>query len=119
MERVSIELNHYNFFCPVTGERILDSEQFNPSPAQVFCYLEGEGVFEYVNPSLYPILKEIGVDTDSEYIYADWETFEKLLLKLNGINYVLFELTDRGIACGPVCMTTYHCIDWDYDLDEE
>ena len=38
-----------NLFCPVTGQHILDPEQFNPSPALVFNYIEFEGgSFEYL-----------------------------------------------------------------------
>ena len=39
-----------NLFCPVTGQQILDPEQFNPSPALVFNYIDFEdGSFEYLS----------------------------------------------------------------------
>ena len=49
MKIIDLELHHYNLFCPATGEQILDEESFNPSSAQLFCYVEGEGVFEYIH----------------------------------------------------------------------
>ena len=42
-----------NLFCPVTGQQVLDPEQFNPSPALVFNYLHYEdGTFEYLSEDL-------------------------------------------------------------------
>lgn len=37
MQRLDLELDHHNLFCPVTGEQILFEDDFIPSPAQKFC----------------------------------------------------------------------------------
>jgi hypothetical protein len=49
MKIIDLELHHYNLFCPAPREQILEEESFNPSNAQLFCYVEGEGVFEYIH----------------------------------------------------------------------
>ena len=42
-----------NLYCPVTGEQILDPEQFHPSPALVFNYIDFEGgSFSYLRQNL-------------------------------------------------------------------
>jgi hypothetical protein len=48
MKRVQLEVNHFNFFCPMTGKQISGEEHpFSPSKATVFAWVdEGDG-FEY------------------------------------------------------------------------
>jgi hypothetical protein len=45
--------------------------------------------------------------------------FEKLIKLLDDHGLVLFEITHSGMACGPVSMTAYHCIDMNFDIDSE
>ena len=118
MQHIRIEPIHYNFFCPVTGARITDSEQFIPSPAHLFCYID-EGVFEHVREDFIPYIEKVGIDASSGVIEADWDTFEAVIQQLNDDGLVLFEITYSGMACGPVSMTAYHCIDMNYVEGEE
>jgi len=53
MQRIELELNHNNLFCPVTGQRILsDGEPFEPSPAMLFCFIEDIEDFEFATDEI-------------------------------------------------------------------
>ena len=41
MQILALELSHFNFFCPVTGQQISGSETYQASPAQVGLWLGG------------------------------------------------------------------------------
>jgi hypothetical protein len=117
MQRLDLELDHFTLFCPATGQQILFEDDFVPSPAQKFCYVEG--YFEYADDETKGILKSIGLTIDDDN-YLDWDDFERFLKELDGYNnYVLFELTYSGMACGPVSMTAYHCINMNFPYDED
>ena len=118
MQRIELEPTHFNFFCPVTGQRITDEELFIPSPAQLFCYID-EGVFEFVHKDIHPALEHVGIDITTDVIEADWQMFEKLIVLLDDQGLVLFEITHSGMACGPISMTAYHCIDMNFDIDSK
>jgi hypothetical protein len=115
MQRVDIEINQDNFFCPVTGVHILSAEDFNPSPALKFCFVEDS--FAHITDDMKKILRGKDIDTTEDPLYLDWEDFETFINDLKSDDYVLFEITQSGIACGPVSMTSYFCIDMSYSED--
>lgn len=39
MTEVDLKTELENLYCPITGQRVLDPEQFHPSPAMVFLFL--------------------------------------------------------------------------------
>ena len=58
MQIVELNLSHYNLFCPATGQQVLDPEQFSPSMATVFCYLDGESEMSFALPWLVDAFEE-------------------------------------------------------------
>ena len=52
MKEIKFKIEFENFYCPVTGEQVLDPEQFNPSPATVFNYLHTYEYFEHLQEDL-------------------------------------------------------------------
>jgi hypothetical protein len=48
MQRVELVLDHHDFFCPVTGQRILGPEEFSPSPATAFVFPTQMDDFEFI-----------------------------------------------------------------------
>ena len=118
MNKVKIELQNHDFFCPATGAQILDEESFNPSKAQLFCYIEGEGYFEYIHEVIKPVLIDLGVNLDVDYIYIELEVYKDFLVAMSKLmefnNSIIFSIFYSGISCGPVSTTAHHCIDMDY-----
>jgi hypothetical protein len=135
MQLISLELNHNTFFCPVTGEQLLFSDDYNSSPATLFHFIDIEGG-QLVNPNpAIAILYEQALEDISNGLYNDYEfkyfysieakAFEILVnekLKQEN-NYVLFEIGNSGVACGPSPSNVFIGVDMNYqsaeDLTEE
>jgi hypothetical protein len=112
MQRIELELDHHNFFCPVTGEQIMSEEDFTPSPALKICYIDD--LFVYVSDDLRPLLTSKGIDVNEDPLYVDWDDFKAIQDELTSNEFVMFEITNHGIACGPVSNTSYFCIDMNF-----
>jgi len=111
MQHIKLQLEHHNFFCPVTGIQIMSEEEFIPSTALVFCYIDDQFIF--VSNETKTVLSSMGFDIDVEP-YVDQDDFEALVKKLTSCGFVLFEIIHEGIACGPISNTTYFCIDMNF-----
>ncbi len=130
MQIITLELSHNIFFCPVTGEQLLFSEDYHSSPATLFHFIDIEGG-DLVNPkpeiellfnaTLEEINNGLFTDYDFKYNYSDnAKAFEILVyekLKLEK-NYVLFKICNSGSSS-----TVYIGIDMNYqsaaDLEKE
>ena len=114
MQLIELELReNHGFFCPVTGEQILYEDDFVPSMAMVFCYVDISNAFESANDWTQ---KKFSVNLDNPFLNLD--TFHKVLNaevdKSENQNFVCFSITTRGMACGPTCSTVYFCFDMNY-----
>ena len=130
MQIIPLELSHNIFFCPVTGEQLLFSEDYLSSPATLFHFIDIEGG-DLVNPkpeiellfnaTLEEINNGLFTDYDFKYNFSDnAKAFEILVyekLKLEK-NYVLFEICNSGSSS-----RVYIGIDMNYqsaaDLEKE
>ena len=130
MQIIPLELSHNIFFCPVTGEQLLFSEDYHSSPATLFHFIVIEGG-DLVNPkpeiellfnaTLEEINNGLFTDYDFKYNFSDnakaFEilVFEKLKLEKN---YVLFKICNSGNSS-----RVYIGIDMNYqsaaDLEKE
>lgn len=52
MQELTLHSDPTQFYCPVTGEIILNREALTPSPALLFLYLHEVNEFEYVHESV-------------------------------------------------------------------
>ena len=78
MQQVFLELEHLDFFCPVTGQRITGKEHFSPSSATMFVYIDEIGDFEMIHPTLEPIWKQVQAESsDDDCAESDFERFSK------------------------------------------
>ena len=119
MQQVELNLRaDHIFFCPVTGDQILFEDDFIPSKATVFNYVDLEGgFFAYTNDWVKKEIVELGINMSDEG-WMSYEDFRKIMTEISGKfeteNYVCFEITTRGIACGPMSSTAHICIDMNY-----
>jgi hypothetical protein len=93
MKTLALNLNNDNFFCPVTGQRILGPETYQRSPTLI-------GVWWYDNiqePELHDI-----------ELLAEWEAFrerrghfqmEEFWESVQNESWVAFILTNKGEGC--------------------
>lgn len=120
MQRIHLNNNILRFYCPVTGNQILSEEDFNPSPAMLFCY--NDGYLQHVDDCIYPLLEKFDIDLKEPYM--EYNDFAKLISQeINSdvlhSEVILFEITFSGIACGPSSSTTYIAIDMCYLSPED
>jgi hypothetical protein len=111
MKTVDIELDHHNFFCPVTGARITSDDAYEPSPAQV-------GMFHYEVPDE-PEIHDDALKTLWEAYAAKTEDIDldEFLDSVNHQSWVAFKITTSGMACGPGSSTWIIVIDMNYNED--
>jgi hypothetical protein len=118
MQRVELALDHYDFFCPVTGQRILGPEEFTPSPATAFVFPTQVDDFEFVRDEFAKIDRKMNPKKVTE---EDPDgRFDRFCEGLKGYaNLVVFSITTRGVACGPVAWTTHIGIDMGYRGEQD
>jgi hypothetical protein len=117
MQIVELELNHFNFYCPATGEYILvEDEPCNEDAASLMGYWVDEVIEE-------PFLKNQLLKKELEAFINDQEEqdedfsfgfkeLEQFLTEFKEPSWVVFKLTTCGIGCGgPMCNTVYLVID--------
>lgn len=126
MQILPLKLRHTSFYCPVTGESLLFSEDYHFSPATLFYFSTVEGGSFIPSTSeialLYAnTLSEINNGAYSEYDfnfgYSDERKAFEILVKetwKQQENYLVFSLTNDGMACGPLSETIYIGIDMNY-----
>jgi hypothetical protein len=118
MQQVELNLDHDYFFCPVTGDQIFGPEHFKPSPATVFVFTPESGEFETIHEELAKLDEK--VNTEAVMEEDSWGRFERFCQALKGrSNIVVFSITTRGMACGPVSSTVHIGIDMNYQPDED
>jgi hypothetical protein len=116
MHNVELELDHDNFYCPVTGQYIMGDgviEGFSPSEAVLFCYLNEIGDFEYTKPGIKDLFENCLKETEDDEL----EAYDLMIQKINETeskNLVCFEITTSGMACGPMSTTLKVCFDMNY-----
>ncbi|MBO2546005.1 hypothetical protein J0871_16430 [Salegentibacter sp. BDJ18] len=64
MTEVDLKTELENLYCPITGQRVLDPEQFHPSPAMVFLFLHSYKYFEHLQEDLKEKFSEEFKDED-------------------------------------------------------
>ena len=118
MQQVELVLEHYDFFCPVTGRRILGPEEFSPSPATAFVFPTQVDDFEFIREEFAKIDRK--ANTKKAMKDDPDGRFDRFCEGLKGYtNLVVFSITTCGVACGPVAWTTHIGIDMDHRGDQE
>ena len=121
MQIVNLHLNHYNFFCPATGEFILlENEPINEEAQSLMGYWQSDVISEpcIMNSDFQDawdayIQDGDGDEEDEDKESPGWEEVEAFLEKYKNPNWVVFCITNRGMACGPVSSTAWLVIDMD------
>jgi hypothetical protein len=116
MKQIELDLDHVNFYCPVTGEQIVSSELCTPSPATAFIYLDEIGDFVEISEEFAEINEKIIEKENEDEDFFHFETFMKAIKKIK--NLIVFSITTRGMACGPVSSTVHIGIDMNYCNEE-
>jgi hypothetical protein len=91
MQLIQLERNDWNFFCPSTGQPVFkDTGEPNASTVRGFWCHE--------------------VPDEPELLCEELQVVA-FLKSVDQPAWVAFEITSCGMACGPVCSTTWTVLD--------
>lgn len=108
MQLVNVNIDHHDFYCPVTGRQILGGDLYEPSPATVMTYLDDISMIMQANDEMLPKLNLMGLDVEEE---AELEQLDTLGMK---DNIVCYKISTCGMSCGPVQSSVRIIIDMNY-----
>ena len=117
MQIIKLELNHEYLYCPVTGQLIQDPEMgYGDIVESVRGYWIGEVADE-------PEIKDNDLRKTWE-AYCDsmkgkYKDVTSFLESYDAPNWIVFELTSHGMACGPISSIIWYVIDMDTPYEED
>ena len=119
MQLIELSLDHHKLYCPISGEPILEPEDVNRDAPSLVAYWVEMGID-------YPFIKDEKLRqawetwSDTEEHGVDPESLAKWLKKYKADpNWVVFEITNHGIANGPVSNTVWFVLDMNNTEDWE
>ena len=107
MQQITFNLDHGNFFCPITAQNILSSENCEASPATSFIYLDEIGDFAHISDDLAEVQDSLDDDSDES------ELDQFLAAVKDTKNLVVFSITvNNGPFSNaiPVGIDMNHCL---------
>jgi hypothetical protein len=109
MQLIHLERDHWNFFCPATGEPVFkETGEPNASTVRgVWCHEVPEEP-DLLCDELTAQWAAHGAIQDAADEGVDVVAF---LRSVNRVGWVAFDITSCGMACGPVCSTTWTVLD--------
>jgi hypothetical protein len=117
MQLIQLELSHSNFFCPVTGEVILDEKDtpMNDNAKSLMGFWHTELLEEpsIKNNSLKRAWDKLCLDLEKETggDVAGYEDLEEFLKNYDSQTWVVFVITNSGVGHGFSSSTHYFVID--------
>ena len=109
MQLIQLERNDWNFFCPTTGQPVFkDTGEPNASTVRgIWCH-EVPDEPELLCEELQAQWAAHAAIQDAADESVDVVAFLK---SVDQPGWVAFEITSCGMACGPVCNTTWTVLD--------
>jgi len=109
MQLIKLEHGHWNFFCPVTGKAVYAEE------GGIYAETFRGGWHQEVPTDPLNLAPELQASWDAYVIQVDAEeTYLDITTFLEGVEHpgwCAFEINSFGMACGPVCETTWTVLD--------
>ena len=109
MQLIQLERDDWNFFCPATGRQVFtdDGEPNTPALRGSWCHEVPEEPM-HLAEELKPLWQAHLEAQEAEDEGADVVRF---LQSVEWPNWVAFEITTCGMACGPVWSTAWTVLD--------
>jgi hypothetical protein len=118
----TLDLDHFNFFCPATGVQILGDELCDDSVPSLMGYWVDLSFEDPVlkNPDLHAAWESFSsaYAEENEEDSPGHEDLTAFLKVYDAPNWAVFEITTSGMACGPVSSTVWLVIDLNVERAE-
>lgn len=119
----SLNLDHFNFFCPATGVHILGDEHCDDSAQSLRAYWVSDAFDEPVikDPTLVEAWSKFSDEfaAKNEGSTAGDKELEQFLKSYREPNWATFEITTCGMSCGPTSSTVWFVIDMNTEVEED
>jgi hypothetical protein len=120
MKIIKIESSNHKMLNPKTGEIIIDEEGLKESPSLI-AYWVDEVIREpgIYNDELKQTWKDFVIKYEEEEDdFPDFEALYSFLEKYESADWIVYEITLSGIACGPYSTTAWHVVNKDVVVEE-
>ena len=109
MQVIRLERSDWQFFCPATGEAVFQ-ESGEPNAKSVRGVWVDADTSEalFITPELEPAWEQHKKEREA---IDEWPDLLEFLKSVDQSGWVAFEITTCGIACGPICTTTWTILD--------
>lgn len=109
MQVIRLERNDWQFFCPATGEPVFQ-ESGEPNAKSVRGIWVDADTTEpmFITP---PLEQAWAQHKQQQESIDEWPEISAFLEGVDLPGCVAFEITTCGIACGPICTTTWSVLD--------
>ena len=119
MQIIKLKLDHYNFYCPVTGNPIMDGETLDLTNSALLAHWFDE---DFLNPhinelSLRMQWEDYKRDFDS-YHYIDSSLILNFLEGYQSMDYVAFSISENGTSVQSKNHQNIFVIDMNYSNSE-
>ena len=111
MQIIDLELDHNNFYCPVTGSKILSEDSFDSCPSLQGLWTNHSEEPETLQGELEKLWKVYLEKLDED----DFHDVPEFLKSVDNNDFVAFAVTTGGMACGPVSSTVWLVIDMNHN----
>lgn len=121
---VSLEMSIDKMYCPSTDEVIFSPEQLeiNEAAEAFVAYWHGEVLNDplITDPELNKAWEEFREGEWQKFLdnLDLWEGIEKFLTEYKNPEWIVYECTFHGMACGPVSSTVYYVVKKDTVIEE-
>jgi hypothetical protein len=116
----NLDYSEYKILNPVTNEKIVDEECNDDAKSLIAYWLDGYMSEPVINDAklqeAWEAFAERYEEDNDESPY--WEHLYKFLVEYDSSEWIGYEITSYGIACGPICSTMLYVVDKDVVVEE-
>lgn len=116
----NLDYSEYKIFNPVTNEVIVDEECNDDAISLIASWLDGYMSEPVINDAKLQEAWEAFVERHEEDNGESpyWEHLYKFLEEYENPEWIGYEITSYGIACGPISSTMLYVVDKDVVVEE-
>ena len=114
MQLLNLELDHFNFYCPATSDKILSEDDCNENSASFIGYWLDDFMTEpsIKNKDLKNAWETFLDEVDKQFQREpNFTEFESFLTNYPQPNWIIYKITTSGMACGAISSAVYHILD--------
>ena len=114
MQTIELNVDHFNFYCPVTGVKISGADSEDQSPALLLAHCDEFDQIIYADTGISQQLHGLGIDHEAGSLEKN---------DIDNLKFppetVCYRITVHGFSCGPVAISARYFINMNYYEEHE